>query len=221
GSIGKRRFTKGSMSASTADHLNREEEKEELRPSPFLASVPPQSPAPPQLLSATSRHKRKSSLATIHPSSLDAQRLLAAVGSSARAKGMVFDDQLGRWIKTPRKRVSKRMRRRRIRSKISANFNLRLNSVNLRLFEFTMQIGHIDAVPYCVTRNPPLIEIDENLIRIVHEALGIADAEDSALLGGKGFIGSGYLMPIRYTLGSTRQAPSPDPSAPKGTQESE
>ncbi|GAA5917575.1 Jnm1p, partial [Sporobolomyces salmoneus] len=41
GSIGKRRFTKGSMSASTADHLNREEEKEELRPSPFLASVPP------------------------------------------------------------------------------------------------------------------------------------------------------------------------------------
>ncbi|GAA5898181.1 uncharacterized protein JCM6883_000950 [Sporobolomyces salmoneus] len=35
------------------------------------------------------------------------------------------------------------------------------------------------------------------------------------------FIGSGDLMPIRYTLRSTRQAPSSDPSAPKGTQESE
>ncbi|GAA5983547.1 hypothetical protein JCM5350_000270 [Sporobolomyces pararoseus] len=55
----------------------------------------------------------------------------------------------------------------------------------LRALEFTMQIGHIDAVTYCVTRNPPLIEIDEKLIRILHEALGIADAEDSALLGGK------------------------------------
>ncbi|GAA5913799.1 uncharacterized protein JCM6883_003995, partial [Sporobolomyces salmoneus] len=114
GSIGKRRFTKGSMSASTADHLNREEEKEELRPSPFLASVPPQSPAPPQSSSATPGHKRKSSLTTIHPSSLDAQRLLASVGSSARAKGMVFDDQLGRWIKTPRKRVVSKVMTERV-----------------------------------------------------------------------------------------------------------
>ncbi|GAA5994507.1 hypothetical protein JCM5350_004670 [Sporobolomyces pararoseus] len=35
------------------------------------------------------------------------------------------------------------------------------------------------------------------------------------------FIGSGDLMPIRYTLRSTRQGPSPDPSAPAGTQEAE
>ncbi|GAA5876429.1 hypothetical protein JCM16303_003528 [Sporobolomyces ruberrimus] len=34
------------------------------------------------------------------------------------------------------------------------------------------------------------------------------------------FIGSGDLMPIRYTLRSTRQGPSPDPTASPGTQES-
>ncbi|GAA5828838.1 hypothetical protein JCM3766R1_003837 [Sporobolomyces carnicolor] len=36
-----------------------------------------------------------------------------------------------------------------------------------------------------------------------------------------GFIGSGDLMPIRYTLRSTRRGPSPDPSAAAGTEESE
>ncbi|GAA5857110.1 hypothetical protein JCM5353_001350, partial [Sporobolomyces roseus] len=55
----------------------------------------------------------------------------------------------------------------------------------LRALGFTMQIGHIDAVTYCITRNPPLIEIDDKLTRILHEAIGIADAEDTALLGGK------------------------------------
>lgn len=55
----------------------------------------------------------------------------------------------------------------------------------LRALGFTMQIGHIDAVTYCITLDPPLIEVDEQLVRLLHEALGIADAEDSALLGGK------------------------------------
>ncbi|GAA5864979.1 hypothetical protein JCM8547_004259 [Rhodosporidiobolus lusitaniae] len=55
----------------------------------------------------------------------------------------------------------------------------------LRALGFTMQIGHIDAVTYCITLDPPLIEVDEQLIRLLHEALGIADAEDAALLGGK------------------------------------
>ncbi|GAA5822515.1 hypothetical protein JCM11251_006364 [Rhodosporidiobolus azoricus] len=55
----------------------------------------------------------------------------------------------------------------------------------LRALGFTMQIGHIDAVTYCITLDPPLIEVDDQLIRLLHEALGIADAEDAALLGGK------------------------------------
>ncbi|GAA6015309.1 hypothetical protein JCM11491_001007 [Sporobolomyces phaffii] len=79
---------------------------ESSRPSPFLeASV--SSPVPAS--TATPGHKRQSSLTTIHPSSLDAQRLLASVDSSVQAKGMVFDDKIGRWIRTPRtKRVVSR-----------------------------------------------------------------------------------------------------------------
>lgn len=55
----------------------------------------------------------------------------------------------------------------------------------LRALGFTMQIGHIDAVTYCISLSPPLIEFDDQLQRLLHEAVGIADAEDSALLGGK------------------------------------
>lgn len=55
----------------------------------------------------------------------------------------------------------------------------------LRALAFTMQIGHIDAVTYCITCNPPLIDFDDQLSRLLHEALGIADAEDTALVGSK------------------------------------
>ncbi|GAA5826499.1 hypothetical protein JCM5353_003027 [Sporobolomyces roseus] len=56
---------------------------------------------------ATPGHKRRTSLTTIHPSSIDAQRLLASVvGSSKDGKGMQFDSEMGRWIRTPnRKRI--------------------------------------------------------------------------------------------------------------------
>lgn len=55
----------------------------------------------------------------------------------------------------------------------------------LRALAFNMQIGHIDAVTYCITLRPPLIDFDEQLSRLLHEALGIADAEDQALIGSK------------------------------------
>lgn len=56
----------------------------------------------------------------------------------------------------------------------------------LRALGFTMQIGHIDAVTYCISLQPPLIEFnDDQLSRLLHEALGIADAEDAALMGSK------------------------------------
>ncbi|KAM0751100.1 hypothetical protein T439DRAFT_380110 [Meredithblackwellia eburnea MCA 4105] len=55
----------------------------------------------------------------------------------------------------------------------------------LRALGFTMQIGHIDAVTYCISLNPPLIDFDEQLSRLLHEALGIADAEDAQLMGSK------------------------------------
>lgn len=55
----------------------------------------------------------------------------------------------------------------------------------LRALGFTMQIGHIDAITYCISLSPPLIDFDDQLSRLLHEALGIADQEDAALLGGK------------------------------------
>lgn len=75
----------------------------------------------------------------------------------------------------------------------------------LRALAFSMQIGHIDAITYCLTLNPPLLEFDHaaeftpdpsnpqqgihaspmeaSLYRLLIEALGIADAEDVALAG--------------------------------------
>ncbi|GAA6054530.1 hypothetical protein JCM3770_005831 [Rhodotorula araucariae] len=58
---------------------------------------------PPQPLKGAGRHGRHSSLTTLHPASLDTQRLLASAGASAREKGLVFDMQRGRWIRTPRR----------------------------------------------------------------------------------------------------------------------
>ncbi|BGP50011.1 Protein nud1 [Rhodotorula kratochvilovae] len=63
-----------------------------------LGALPPPRPPP-----SAARHARHSSLTTLHPASLDTQRLLASAGASARQKGLVFDAQRGRWIRTPRR----------------------------------------------------------------------------------------------------------------------
>ncbi|KAI7852465.1 hypothetical protein BDC45DRAFT_550494 [Circinella umbellata] len=52
----------------------------------------------------------------------------------------------------------------------------------LRALPFAMQIGHIDAITYCLTLRPPFLEFNEELIRLLHEALALADAEDQALV---------------------------------------
>jgi len=52
----------------------------------------------------------------------------------------------------------------------------------LRALPFPIQIGMIEAVRYCVTLNPPLLELNEELLRLLHETLALADAEDAALL---------------------------------------
>jgi transformation/transcription domain-associated protein len=67
----------------------------------------------------------------------------------------------------------------------------------LRALAFPMQIGNIDAITYCISLRPPLIDFggetpaedqrehtyETSLNRLLTEALGIADAEDSALTG--------------------------------------
>ncbi|KAF5369949.1 hypothetical protein D9758_001009 [Tetrapyrgos nigripes] len=52
----------------------------------------------------------------------------------------------------------------------------------LRALPFPIQIGMIEAVRYCVTLNPPLLELNDELLRLLHETLALADAEDAALL---------------------------------------
>lgn len=52
----------------------------------------------------------------------------------------------------------------------------------LRALPFAMQIGHIDAITYCLTLRPPFLEFSDELIRLLHEALALADAEDQALV---------------------------------------
>jgi transformation/transcription domain-associated protein len=45
-----------------------------------------------------------------------------------------------------------------------------------------MQIGHIDAITYCLSLRPPLLSFSEELVRLIQEALALADAEDQALV---------------------------------------
>ncbi|CAH7675619.1 hypothetical protein PPACK8108_LOCUS10651 [Phakopsora pachyrhizi] len=53
----------------------------------------------------------------------------------------------------------------------------------LRALAFPMQIGHLDALTFCVRLEPPLFEYSDQLMRMLQEALGIADADDVALIG--------------------------------------
>ncbi|KAJ3029169.1 UNVERIFIED_CONTAM: hypothetical protein HDU68_012852 [Siphonaria sp. JEL0065] len=52
----------------------------------------------------------------------------------------------------------------------------------LRALPFALQIGHIDAITYCLSLRPALLTFDEQLIRLLSEALALADAEDQALV---------------------------------------
>lgn len=59
----------------------------------------------------------------------------------------------------------------------------------LRALLFSMQIGHIDAITYCLTLNPPLLEFNDELKRLLKEVQALADADDQSLLGaGKSFL---------------------------------
>ncbi|KAI0284236.1 FAT domain-containing protein [Russula aff. rugulosa BPL654] len=52
----------------------------------------------------------------------------------------------------------------------------------LRALPFSTQIGIIEAMRYCVSLDPPLPELNDELLRLLHEALALADAEDAGLL---------------------------------------
>jgi transformation/transcription domain-associated protein len=51
----------------------------------------------------------------------------------------------------------------------------------LRALPFGLQIGFIDAITYCLNLRPVFLEFGNDLQRLIHEALALADAEDQAL----------------------------------------
>ena len=53
----------------------------------------------------------------------------------------------------------------------------------LRALPFSKQIGMIEAIRYCVSLEPPLVELNDELLRLLHETLALADADDAQLLG--------------------------------------
>ena len=53
----------------------------------------------------------------------------------------------------------------------------------LRALPFLKQIGMIEAIRFCITLEPPLVELNDELLRLLHETLALADADDAALLG--------------------------------------
>ncbi|KZT26868.1 FAT-domain-containing protein [Neolentinus lepideus HHB14362 ss-1] len=53
----------------------------------------------------------------------------------------------------------------------------------LRAVPLQIQIGMIEAIRYCIELDPPLPELNEELLRLLHETLALADADDANLLG--------------------------------------
>ena len=53
----------------------------------------------------------------------------------------------------------------------------------LRALPFPLQIGMIEGIRYCISLQPPLPELNEELLRLLHETLALADADDMALVG--------------------------------------
>ncbi len=53
----------------------------------------------------------------------------------------------------------------------------------LRALPFGMQIGNIDAITYLLNLRPPLPDVNDELMRLVHETIALADADDASLIG--------------------------------------
>ncbi|KAG1820144.1 uncharacterized protein BJ212DRAFT_1266107 [Suillus subaureus] len=67
----------------------------------------------------------------------------------------------------------------------------------LRALSFPIQVGMIDAVRYCVSLDPPLPELNDELLRLLHETLGLADADDVQLARGNLRQGSLEIIKLR------------------------
>lgn len=50
----------------------------------------------------------------------------------------------------------------------------------LRALPLNVQVGYIDAITYCLSLKPPLLETSDDLLRLVNEALAVIEADDGA-----------------------------------------
>jgi hypothetical protein len=62
----------------------------------------------------------------------------------------------------------------------------------LRALPFSKQIGMIEAIRYCVSLEPPLVELNDELLCLLHETLALADADDVQLLGPRSIRQGGF-----------------------------
>jgi transformation/transcription domain-associated protein len=49
----------------------------------------------------------------------------------------------------------------------------------LRALPFPIQIGMVEAVRYCLSLDPPLAELNDELLRLLHETMGLLEPDDS------------------------------------------
>lgn len=52
----------------------------------------------------------------------------------------------------------------------------------LRALPFAAQVGIVEGIRYCLSLDPPLPELNDELLRLLHEALALADADDHQLM---------------------------------------
>lgn len=53
----------------------------------------------------------------------------------------------------------------------------------LRALPFSLQIGHVDALAFCLSLRPAIVPFGDELLRLLHESLALADADDAAITG--------------------------------------
>lgn len=51
----------------------------------------------------------------------------------------------------------------------------------LRALPANLQIGYIDAITYCLSLRPPLLDVNDELLRLLNEAIALSEADDSFL----------------------------------------
>lgn len=52
----------------------------------------------------------------------------------------------------------------------------------LRALPFNIQISHIDAITFCLNIRPIILNFSDELLRLLHETLALADADDASLV---------------------------------------